>query len=146
VNKRTKNVAIILTAVALVIFGFIYLPGSNSYLGVFFNSFSTPNWDEVPLRYLVKNSIPVTILDNMGDACKLSAMNLEKILEHKYFIRADELARELNYNQDDATVTLPCGKLYGEKSRLNIWYATEDSPQHSEKFEFFVTEWNSTSP
>jgi len=34
--------------------------------------------------------------------------------------------------------------IVGEKSRLNVWYMLEESPNHPTKYEYFITEWEET--
>ena len=129
---------------ALVIFTLIYVQVPNSLLNSVLNQFAEVNWDEVKERDIVKNSIPITLLENLGDKCKVDAHNFDYIIDHEYFIRANELARELNYDRENATLLLPCDRLEGEKSRLNVWYALEESPKHSKKYQYFVTQWTET--
>jgi len=50
----------------------------------------------------------------------------------------------LNYDKDNETIILPCDVLKGEKSKLNIWFVTEESPKDSKKYQYFVTSWNET--
>ena len=142
-NKKEQKIFAISMA-ALVIFAFFYLQRSDSLLGSLLEQFSEPNWDEVAERNIVKNSIPIVILEEQDGKCKVTAQKFDVIIEHPYFLRGKELARELNYDTDDKTLVLPCDLLEGEKSRLNVWYALEESPKHSKKYQFFITPWNET--
>ena len=56
-------------------------------------------------------------------------------------MRSAELANELNFDRDSATLTLNCNLLAGEKSRLDIWYVTEESGKDSKKYEYWITPW-----
>ena len=102
------------------------------------------NWDEVLPRNIVKNSIPITLLEDYGGKCKVSAQNFDKILSHNYFVKDKELALKLDYDNENETLVLPCDLLKGEKSRLNVWYVVEESPKHSKKYQYFVTAWEDT--
>jgi len=143
-SKREQKIFVIAMGV-LVIFAFFYIPQSNSLLGSFLESFSGPNWDEVSERNIVKNSIPIVLLEEQGTKCIVQAEKFDVIVDHPYFIRGHELERELNYDRVAKTLLLTCDLLKGEKSRLNIWYATEESERHSKKFQYFITTWDEES-
>jgi len=129
---------------ALVVIALFYFQSSNSLLGSWLEQFTEPNWQEVSERNIVKNSIPVVLLEEQDGKCKMTAQKFEIIIEHPYFIRGNDLAQELNYDKEGKTLMLPCDLLEGEKSRLNVWYALEESPKHSKKYQYFITIWNET--
>ncbi len=140
-NKKEQKIFVIAIGV-LVIFAFLYVPQSNTLFGSFFESFSEPNWNEVSERNIVKNSIPVTLVEKKGTECKVQAEKFDVIIDHSYFIRGNELAKELNYDRANDTLLISCNILKGEKSRLNIWYATEEAEKHAKKYQYFVTIWD----
>ncbi len=107
----------------------------------FVDQFSDVNWEELKDRDIVKNSIPIVLLETIDRTCKVTAHNFDLIIDHQYFIRADELAKKLNYDRKNETIILPCEMIPGEKSRLNVWYLIEDASHHSKKYQFFVTPW-----
>jgi len=139
-KKKQKFFAIGMAT--LVIFAFFYLQRSDSILGSLLEQFSEPNWDEVLERNIVKNSIPIVILKELDGKCIVTAQKFDVIIEHPYFIRGNELASELNYDNDEKTLMVHCDLLEGEKSRLNVWYALEESAKHSKKYQYFITPWN----
>lgn len=143
INKKGQKIFAISMGV-LVIFAFFYLQRSDSLLGSWLEQFSEPNWDEVAERNIVKNSIPVILLEKQDGKCKMTAQKFDIIIEHPYFVRGNDLAQELNYEKDVATLVLPCDLIEGEKSRLNVWYALEESPKYSKKYQYFITPWNET--
>ena len=140
-NKKEQKIFAISMA-ALVIFAFFYLQRSDSLLGSLLEQFSEPNWDEVAERNIVKNSIPIILLTELDGKCVMTAQKFDVIIEHAYFIRGNELASELNYDSDEKTLMVPCDLLESEKSRLDVWYALEESPKHSKKYQYFITPWN----
>jgi len=142
-SKKEQKIFVIGMA-GLVIFAFFYIPQSDSLFGSFFESFSEPNWDEVNERNIVKNSIPIILLEEQGAKCKMKAEKFDVIIDHPYFIRGDELANELSYDRTNATLLVSCDLLKGEKSRFNVWYATEEAKKHSTKFQYFITFWDKT--
>ena len=140
-NKKEQKIFVIAMGV-LVIFVFLYVPQSNTLFGSFFESFSEPNWNEISERNIVKNSIPIILLEEQGTKCLVKAEKFDVIIDHQYFVRGNELERELNYDRTDKTLLLSCDLLKGEKSRLNIWYATEEAKKHSKKYQYFITTWD----
>ena len=95
---------------------------------------------------VVKNSLVLTLLEKTDSNCKLSAENLDNVIEHQYFVRGKEFAQAINYDLKNSTVILPCEMIGDEKSRLHVWYIIEESPRHGGKYKYFVTPWNDTSP
>lgn len=116
----------------------------TTMFGQFSEQFTPVNWDEVASRNIVKNSIPVTIIDRQNGDCLVSAHYFDSITDHRFFVKGDDLGRKLQYDNGTETLVLPCDDLEGEKSRLNIWYATEEAKKHSMKYEYFITPWNET--
>ena len=143
-SKKEQKIFVIAMGV-LVIFVFLYVPQSNTLFGSFLELFSEPNWNEVSERNIVKNSIPIILLEEQVTKCLVKAEKFDVIVDHQYFIRGDELERELNYNRNDETLLLSCDLLQSEKSRLNIWYATEEAEKHSKKYQYFITPWEENS-
>ena len=129
---------------ALVIIAFFFFQRSDSLLGSWLEPYSEPNWDEVPETHIVKNSIPITVLEGTAGKCKMTAQKFDIIIEHPYFIRGNELAEELNYEKEDETIILSCDLVELGTSRLNVWYAVEESTKHSKKYQYFITSWNET--
>ncbi len=142
--KKEQKIFVIAMA-GLVIFAFFYVPQSNSLFGSLIESFSGPNWEEVSERNIVKNSIPVILLEEQGIKCLVKAEKFDVIVDHQYFTRGNELERELNYDRANETLLVSCDLLKGEKSRLNIWYATEEAEKHAMKFQYFITTWDDSS-
>jgi len=143
-SKKEQKIFVIAMAI-LVIFAFFYIPQSDSLFGSFLESFSGPNWDELSERNTVKNSIPIILLEEQGTKCLVKAEKFDVIVDHPYFIRGNELAQELNYDKANETILLSCDQLKGEKSRLDIWYATEEAQKHAMKYQYFITTWEEKS-
>ena len=143
-SKKEQKI-IVVVAAALVIMALYFAPSSHGYLGLFLDMFTEPNWDEVAPRHIVKNVIPINLIEKTDGKCKVTAHLFDSIVDHRFFVRGDELARNLDYDRDEETIMLPCDMLKGEKSKLNVWYALEQSPKHSKKYQYFVTIWNETS-
>ena len=120
----------------------VYFYSSDSIIGTIYEYSSIPNWDEIHERDIVKNSIPIIYQETLqnGD-CKVYAEKFDLLIGHDYFIRGEELVDKLNYDKEEKTLNIPCDKLQEEKSRLNVWYVTEKSPKHAEKYEYFITRW-----
>jgi len=142
-KKRDQKIFVI-AMVALVIITFFFFQSSDSLLGSLIEPYSEPNWDEVPEKHIVKNSIPIVLLEGTGGICKMSAQRFDVIIEHSYFIRGNELAEKLKYDKENQTIILSCDLVELGTSRLNVWYAVEESAKHSKKYQYFITSWNET--
>lgn len=137
-KKIRWEVLFVVGALSLVVFAFFFIQGPNTFLGSLIHQTSEPNWDEILPHNIVKQSIPIVLLEDADGDCKVSADNFDIIIDHEYFLRGQEFAAQLNYDRESETLVLPCDKLYGEKSWLNIWYVLEEAPLHSMKFQYFV--------
>ena len=134
----------VIGAAALVVFAFFYMQDKNSLLSEFFEFYVPPDWDEISPRNIVKNSIPITLIGKDGSNCAVEAMRFNDIIDHRYFVKGEQLADELNYKRELNRLTVPCEELHGEKSELVIWYATEESSKHATKYQYWIKEWNNT--
>ncbi len=141
--KRNEKFFVIGAAV-LVVFAFFYMQDKNSLLSEFFEFYAPPDWDEVSPRDIVKNSIPITLLGMDGKDCAVEAMRFDSIIDHRYFVKGEQLANELNYKRELNRLTVPCEELDAEKSELVIWYATEEAGKHATKYQYWIKEWNNT--
>ncbi len=142
-TKRNDKFFVIGAAV-LVVFAFFYMQDKNSLLSEFFEFYAPPDWDEVSPRDLVKNSIPITLIGVDDGGCAVEAMRFNDIIDHRYFVKGEQLADELNYKRELNRLTIPCEKLDAEKSELVIWYATEEAGKHATKYQYWIKEWNNT--
>jgi len=139
------NAKILLIAVGIiVILAYFYLDSPDSFFVKFVDELSPVNWEEVSERNIIKNSIPISLLEKISSNCKVKAENFNLIIDHEYFIRSEQLAKQLQYDPDEETLVIPCDDLEGEKSRLNVWYATEEAKKYPTKYEHFITPWNET--
>lgn len=143
---KRLDVIFVMLASVLVVAVMFYLPTPNSFFGsILYDYFSEPVWDQIPPKYIVKNSIPVYVIDQNGtinNECVVSAHNFNLIIDHPYFKRADELAKNLKYDKAKETMILSCNDLIGNVSRFNVWYVTEESPKYPAKFQYFVTQYD----
>jgi hypothetical protein len=130
--------------VIMVILILIFATNENSLVFIVFNQYSPVDWEEVFERNIVRSSIPIEVISKEQNDCIILAKNLDKIINHQYFIRSSELVEELKYDFDNETLYLPCELLEGDRSRLNIWFVVEESEKHSAKYEYFITPWENT--
>jgi len=143
--RKNKEIIFFIGMVIVVIAGFFYVQDKNTLFTQLTDKaseqFSDVNWNEVLSRNIVKNSIPIVLISDHGDQCIVDAKNFYLIVDHNYFERSDDLIRELNYDRENNVLTIACDMLQGEKSRLNVWYALEESERHANKYQYFVTVW-----
>ncbi len=134
-------------ALVVVLFSVSYYTGylEHTVFMILLDQFLEPNWDELEERYIVKSSIPITVVEKQGTKCVVSALKFGDIVNHQFFPKGAELANKLSYDDDAKTLVLSCDEIPNEeKSRLSIWYAVPESPRYAEKYSYFVTSWNST--
>lgn len=141
-SKNDKIVLIGLAIAAILIL--VFATNENSLVFLLFEQYKPIVWDEILERNIVRSSIPIELLVMENGKCTVSAKNFDKIVDHQYFKRSDEIVKELKYDRNDETVLLPCDILEGEKSRLNVWFVVEESVKHPDKYEYFVTPWEET--
>ena len=133
--RAKKNDLIFLIGIGVVvILVLIFAPIEKSMLVVFFEQFSKVDWNEVKERNIVKNAIPIIMLEEKGNNCIVYAHNFDIIISHEYFERSAELERELSYDSENETLLVSCDLLDGEKSRLHVWYALKESEKHATKY------------
>jgi len=140
--KNRDQKIFVLVASGLVVVGFFYSFYSNTIFSQFFEEYTPVNWDEVHDRNIIKNSIPIELIEKMNGDCKVSVEKFFMIVDHEPFIRSKELVDKLQFDRENHTIILPCDKLEAEKSRLNVWIAIEDSDKHPNKYEYFITPWD----
>ena len=143
---KKKEISILVIGAVLLVGAYFYLDTSDSLFGVVTSSFEPVDWDEVLPRNIVKNSIPIELLDTNGNSCTVTGKNFEMITAHNYFIRNQGVTEKLQYDVQEETLVVPCNELQGEKSRLNVWYVVEESPKHPMKWEYFITAWDAEVP
>ncbi len=145
--RAKKNDLMFLIAIGIVvILVLIFAPIEKSMLVVFLEQFSKVDWNEVNERNIVKNSIPIIMLEEKGSSCIVNADNFDLIISHQYFERSADLERELSYDSENETLLVSCDLVDEEKSRLHVWYALIESEKHATKYEYFITPWNVTEP
>ena len=136
-----KEKIFVIVAAVLVVAVFYFNPVESNYLNPILEDFKPVDWNDVKPRNIVKNSIPITLIEETGGKCKVKADTFDLIIDHEYFIRANELELELEFDRENKTIVISCNMLEGDKSRLNVWYVIEESSTHSKKFQYFVTPW-----
>lgn len=111
----------------------------------FIEQFTPVDWSEVKEREIVKNSIPIILLERNSENCLVTAEKFDYIINFSAFVRAEEMAKKLQYDRNGKTIILPCNELQGDKSRLNVWFVIKEAPKHATKYQYFITPWNETS-
>ncbi|TAK27688.1 MAG: hypothetical protein EPO37_00730 [Nitrosarchaeum sp.] len=143
---KKKEISILVAGAALLVLSYAYLDTSDTIFGVLTDPLTPVDWDELPPREIVKNSIPIELLEENFSSCKVSAPTFEMIINHPYFIRADELAKELQYDNEAKTLIVPCDQLIEKKSKLVVWYVIEEAKKHAAKYEYWIEKWVESTP
>ena len=144
-NKKQEKI-FVLAAACVVVIIFIFGPWQNSYLGLFVETISGPNWDELSPQDIVKNEVPLTLIEKFDGSCKMSAENLGNVIDHQYFVRGQEFANKIRFDPTDSSIIIPCEMSNEERSRLHVWYVKEEAPKHGGDFKYFVTPWSEITP
>ena len=137
-SKRQEKI-FVLAAAAIVIVALFYFPISESYLGFLLKPFEDPDWETIPPKYIVKNSLVISLNESDGEKCNLSAKGLSNIIAHQFFTQADDFSSKVNYEKNSETIELPCRVLPEDESRLHVWYVTEDSPNFPNIYKYNVS-------
>ena len=148
---KKKEISILVIGAILLVTAYFYLDTSDSVFDVYIKQSITKqlepiNWDEIFPRNVVKNSIPIELLDTNNNSCTVTGENFEMITASPYFVRNHEVTEKLQYDTQEKTLVVPCEELQGEKSRLNVWYVVEESKQHAMKWKYFITVWDAEVP
>jgi len=140
---KKKEITILVIGAVLLVTAYFYMDTSDSLFDTIITQVEPINWDELFPRNVVKNSIPIEILEENGNSCTVTAENFEMITSFVYFVRSHEVTEKLQYDAQEMTLIVPCDELQGEKSRLNVWYVVEEDPNHPTEWKYFITEWTS---
>ena len=143
---KKKESAVLIIGAVLLVSAYFYLDTSESLFGVAINQLEPLNWDEIFPRNIVKNSIPIELLDTNGNSCLVTAENFEMITSFHLFVRSHEVTEELQYDAQEKTLIMPCDELQGEKSRLNVWFVIEEDKGHPNEWKYFITAWDAEVP
>ena len=144
-NKKQEKIFVLAAASATVII-FVFAPWQGSYFGLLFGSIIGPNWDELSPHDIVKNDIPLTLLAKSDGSCKMFAENLGNVIDHQYFVRGMEFARDVKFDPKNSTIVIPCEISDQDKSRLHVWYIKAESAKDGGDYKYFITPWNDTTP
>jgi hypothetical protein len=147
--KKQYQIIFLALSVCLVIFGFIYSLNSETLFGKFLDQVKPIEWNNVFPRNIIKNTIPIEILENQNGICTIKAENFHLILKAPEFTKSQDFAQELNYNNDTKTIKISCDKipgdkLPGEKNNLHVWIVRGEAEKFSGRYQYFVTTSNVT--
>jgi len=136
-QKKFEKIFFVFIAI-LVIVVFIFGPWQESYLGILFDSFIEPNWEKIHPLYLVKSSTMLTLIEKNGNDCLVEGAKIWDIINHPYFLKANEFGKKINFKNATNVITIPCQELQGDESRLHVWFVTEEAPEDAGKYKYFI--------
>ena len=142
-SNRNQKI-FVLVAAGLVIIGLFYSFSSDTIFGSFLTKFMPVDWDQINPRNIVKTSIPIVLLEKIGDKCIAKAEKFEIVTDQRDFFHSQELKNRLQYNENEKTIIVPCTGLLGEKLRFSLWFVDKDDPIHGTKYDYFITPFNET--
>jgi len=138
--KLTSDKLLVIGVSIAIIGAFFYMPWEDSYFGLILDGITEPEWTEILPRNVVKNSIIFEIINDENGQCLSTADRLDGIVDHAYFVRADEFIKDIKYDRDAETMIIQCNKIPDNQARLHIWYVLEEAPKDSTKYKYFITE------
>ena len=111
-------------------------------------------WENISQKNIIENTVLLSLVEERKDGCLVHSDRLSSMFDHEYFIRSSEMQKQLQYNEDDQTLVVPCENMQDEKLRLHLRYVEQDTPKDGTKYEYTFTEpnevltnpYNSTSP
>lgn len=144
-SKRKKEIAFVAAMAVIAVAVFFYTQDKNTLFSELIAPIKPVEWDDVFEREIVKSVIPITIMEESGNTCTVKAERFATIIDHVYFVKGEQLAKELNFDRENETLTLSCDKLAGDTSELKIWYVTKESAKHPTKYQYWISSWNNTA-
>ena len=144
-NKKQEKI-FVLGAASVVVIIFVFGPWQNSYFGLFVDTIVGQDWDDLSPHDIVKNEVPLTLIEKFDGSCKMSAENLGNVIDHQYFVRGQEFANKVRFDPIDSSIVIPCEMTGQERSRLHVWYVKEEAPKYGGEFKYFVTPWSDITP
>jgi len=141
-NNRNQKIFVLIAA-GLVVVGIFYSLNSDTLFGRLLATIEPVDWDEVHPRNIEKTSIPIFPLEKIKGGCIAKAERFDILADQKDFLHSQELKDELQYDENEKTIIIPCADLE-EKLRFSLWIVDKDDPIHALKFEYFITSWNQT--
>ena len=137
--KLTSDKLLVIGVSIAIIGAFFYMPWEDSYFGLILDGITEPEWTEILPRNVVKNSIIFEIINDENGQCLSTADRLDGIVDHDYFVRSEELIKDIKYDREKQTMVLPCSQIPDDQARLHVWYVVEESQKYSTKYHYFVT-------
>ena len=136
--KHLDKVFVLIAAI-LVVIVFVYGPWEKSYVGVIFDPFIKPDWEKIQEHHLIKSSTILTMIEKNGNDCLVEGAKILDIINHPYFLKANEFGKKINFKNTTNIITIPCQELQGDESRLHVWFVAEEAPEHAGKYKYFIT-------
>jgi len=129
----------VLIAAILVVIVFVFGPWEKSYVGVILDPIIEPDWEKIQEHHLIKSSTMLTVIEKNGNDCLVEGAKIWDIINHPYFLKANEFGKKINFKNTTNVITIPCQELQGDKSRLHVWFVTEEAPKDAGKYKYFIT-------
>jgi len=83
-TMKKKDIAVLIVSITIAGIILTNVSSNNTILGTILESAQEPEWEELPPRNIVKNTIPITLLERNNE-CLVTAKLLDSILEQKEF-------------------------------------------------------------
>jgi len=130
---------IVLIAAILVVIVFVFGPWEKSYVRVILDPIIEPDWEKIQEHHLIKSSTILIMIEKNGNDCLVEGAKIWDIINHPYFLKANEFGKKINFKNTTNVITIPCHELQGDESRLHVWFVAEEAPRDAGKYKYFIT-------
>ena len=100
------------------------------------------DWENISEKNIVTNTVLLSLVEERSDGCLVYSERLAGMFDHEYFVRSSEMQKQLQYNESDQTIVVPCENMQDEKLRLHLSYIEEGAPKDGTKYEYKFTKPN----
>ncbi len=136
--KHLDKLFVVIASI-LVITVFVYGPWEKSYVGVILEPFLGPDWENIHPVHIVKSSTVITMVEKNGNDCLVKGAKIFDIMNNPYFVKSEEFAKKINYNNSSNIIILPCNEIQEDKSILHVWSVVEEAGKDAGKYKYFIT-------
>ena len=129
---------VLIVAVALTL---VLIPWYDySILGKVLEPIMPADWEKISEKNIVTNTVLLSLVEERSDGCLVYSNRLSSMFDHDYFIRSSEMQKQLQYNEGDQTLVVPCENMQDEQLRLHLRYILQEAPKDGTKYEYYFTE------
>jgi len=136
-----KSKIIFFGLIIVIVLALAFFPWQNySILGKALEPLLPADWENISKKDIIKNTVLLSLVEEKNDKCLVYSDKLTGMFDHAYFVRSSEMQEQLQYNEDNQTLLVPCENMLDDKIRLHLRYIQQDAPKDGTKFEYSFSE------